>query len=103
MRMSSVDTKQRTKAEPKAARPKAYKVVLFNDDFTPREFVVGVLKKLFGMSESSAHRVMLTAHTRGACVVSMYTRDVAETKVQQGVEEGRKAGYPLMFTTEPEQ
>lgn len=46
---------------------------------------------------------MLTAHTRGACVVSVYTRDVAETKVQQGMEEGRKAGYPLMFTTEPEQ
>src|SRR5512134_1704684 len=103
MHDDTIKSGRRTKIRTKAEKPPLYKVILLNDDYTPREFVVGVLKKVFGMNEGSAHRVMLTAHTRGACVVSVYTRDVAETKVQQGVEEGRKAGYPLMFTTEPEQ
>ncbi len=46
---------------------------------------------------------MMTAHQRGACVVAVYTKDVAETKAKEGTEAGRRAGYPLMFTTEPEQ
>jgi ATP-dependent Clp protease adaptor protein ClpS len=83
---------RRTKIRTKTEKPGLYKVILLNDDYTPREFVVGVLKKVFGISEGSAHWVMLTAHTQGACVVSVYTRDVAETKMQQGVEEGWKAG-----------
>jgi ATP-dependent Clp protease adaptor protein ClpS len=46
---------------------------------------------------------MITAHKRGACVVAVYTKDVAETKATRGTEAGRKMGYPLMFTTEPEE
>jgi ATP-dependent Clp protease adaptor protein ClpS len=46
---------------------------------------------------------MITAHKRGACVVAVYTKDVAETKATRGTEAGRKQGYPLMFTTEPEE
>lgn len=96
-------TKPRLKAQPKVARPKLYKVILLNDDYTPREFVVVVLKGEFGMSEEQAHRVMITAHKRGACVVAVYAKDVAETKATRGTEAGRRMGYPLMFTTEPEE
>ena len=68
-----------------------------------REFVVTVLKAVFRMNEDQAYRVMMTAHRRGACVVAVYTRDVAETKATEGTEAGRSKGYPLMFTTEPEE
>jgi ATP-dependent Clp protease adaptor protein ClpS len=101
--MSDISTVPRAKVEPKTARPKLYKVVLLNDDYTPREFVVVVLKGEFGMSEEQAHRVMITAHKRGACVVAVFTKDVAETKATRGTEAGRRQGYPLMFTTEPEE
>ena len=80
-----------------------WKVILLNDDYTPREFVVVVLKAVFGMNEDQAHRVMYTAHSRGTCVVAVFTKDVAETKAKEGTELGRGAGYPLMFTTEPEE
>ena len=54
---------------PKTEQPKLHKVILLNDDYTPREFVVRVLKGEFGMNEGSASRVMMTAHQRGACVM----------------------------------
>ncbi len=95
--------KPRTKTKPKAERPKLHKVILLNDDFTPREFVVTVLKAEFSMSEDQAHRVMITAHRRGVCVVAVFTRDVAETKAQRATDAGKAKGYPLMFTTEPEE
>ncbi len=88
---------------PKTERPKLHKVILLNDDYTPREFVVRVLKGEFGMSEGTASRVMLTAHQRGACVVAVFTRDVAETKATRATDAARKAGHPLTFTTEPEE
>ena len=55
------------------------------------------------MSEDQAYRVMITAHLRGVCVVAVYTKDIAETKAKQATDEGRSEGYPLLFTTEPEQ
>ncbi|WP_315924454.1 ATP-dependent Clp protease adapter ClpS [Mesorhizobium sp. SP-1A] len=96
-------TRPRTRTKPKTERPKLHKVILLNDDFTPREFVVTVLKAEFKMSEDQAHRVMITAHRRGVCVVAVFTRDVAETKAQRATEAGKAKGYPLMFTTEPEE
>ena len=74
-----------------------------NDDFTPREFVVQVLKAVFRMNESQAYRVMMTAHQKGACVIAVYTRDVAETKAKEATEMGKAKGYPLYFTTEKEE
>jgi ATP-dependent Clp protease adaptor protein ClpS len=79
-----------------------HKVLLHNDDFTPRAFVVRVLEAVFRMSGAAAHGVMLTAHRRGCCVVAVYTHEVAETKATQATELGRRAGYPLRFTTEPD-
>jgi ATP-dependent Clp protease adaptor protein ClpS len=96
-------TTTRTRTRPKVARPPLYKVILLNDDYTPREFVVTVLKAVFRMGEETAHAVMLTAHRRGACVIAVFTRDVAETKAKEATELGRAEGYPLVFTTEPEE
>jgi ATP-dependent Clp protease adaptor protein ClpS len=95
--------KPQTKAKPKVERPKLYKVILVNDDYTPREFVVRVLKAEFRMSEDQAAKVMLTAHQRGVCVVAVFTRDVAETKATRATDAGRAKGYPLLFTIEPEE
>lgn len=92
-----------TKTRLKTERPRLHKVILLNDDFTPRDFVVTVLKGEFHMSEDQAHRVMIAAHQRGVCVVAVFTRDVAETKATRATEAGKAKGYPLQFTTEPEE
>ena len=96
------DTSTKTRSKTKTARPPLYKVMLLNDDFTPRDFVVRVLKAEFRMSEDQAHRVMVTAHTKGSCVVAVFTREVAEDKATRATDMARQEGYPLLFTTEPE-
>ena len=95
--------KPRTKTATKTERPPLWKVILLNDDYTPREFVVEVLKAVFRMNESQANRVMITAHQRGACVIAVYTKDVADTKAKEATEMGKSKGYPLYFTTEKEE
>jgi ATP-dependent Clp protease adaptor protein ClpS len=101
--MRPTTVKPRIKAKPKIQRPPLWKVILLNDDFTPREFVVQVLKAVFRLNESQAYRVMMTAHERGACVIAVYTQDVAETKAKEATEMGKAKGYPLYFTTEKEE
>jgi len=101
--MSDIASKPRTRTGLKTERPRLHKVILVNDDYTPREFVVTVLKAEFRMNQEQAYRVMITAHKRGACVVAVFTQDVAETKATRATEAGRRKGYPLLFTTEPEE
>ncbi len=101
--MSDVVTKPKTRVRTKPERPRLHKVILINDDYTPREFVVMVLKAEFRMSEDEAYKVMITAHRRGVCVVAVFTKDVAETKATRATDAGRSKGYPLLFTTEPEE
>jgi ATP-dependent Clp protease adaptor protein ClpS len=101
--MSDIGAKPRAKSKPKTQRPRMHKVILVNDDYTPRDFVVTVLKDVFGMNEEEAYHVMITAHQRGACVVAVYAKDIAETKATRATDEGKRAGYPLLFTTEPEE
>ena len=91
------------KPKAKTERPKLYKVILLNDDFTPRDFVVKVLQSVFRMTEGEALGVMLTAHRKGACVVAVFTREVAEQKAKQATDMGAQEGYPLAFTTEREE
>ena len=100
---SDTDTKPRTTEQTRVKQPRLYKVILLNDDYTPREFVVMVLKAVFRMGEETASRVMLTAHQKGACVIAVYTRDVAETRAKEATDLGKAKGYPLFFTTEPEE
>jgi len=95
--------KPKTRTKTKVERPRLHKVILVNDDYTPREFVVTVLKGEFRMTDDQAHKVMLTAHQRGVCVVAVFTRDIAETKATRATDAGRAKGYPLLFTTEPEE
>jgi ATP-dependent Clp protease adaptor protein ClpS len=97
------NVKPRTRTKTQVERPKLWKVILLNDDYTPREFVVMVLKAVFRMNEDQAYNVMMTAHQRGACVIAVFTRDVAETKAKEATELGKSQGYPLFFTTEPEE
>jgi ATP-dependent Clp protease adaptor protein ClpS len=101
--MTDITAKPRTKTALKVERPRLHKVILVNDDYTPREFVVTILKGEFRMSEDEAYKVMITAHRKGSCVVAVYTQDVAESKAARATEAGRLKGYPLLFTTEPEE
>ena len=101
--MNEIITRPNTKDEIKVERPRLHKVILVNDDYTPREFVVLVLKAVFRMSEDQAMRVMMTAHRRGTCVVAVFTKDVAEAKATHATDSARNKGYPLLFTTEPEE
>jgi len=90
-------------AKPKTHQPRCYKVILLNDNYTPQEFVVSVLRKVFRLTTDQASRVMITAHMKGSCVVVVLSKDIAETKAQEANEMGKQEGYPLQFTTEPEE
>lgn len=92
----------KAKAKPKLARPRLYKVLLHNDNFTPMEFVVLVLKEVFAKSEADAMSIMLHAHTHGMAVAGVYSFEIAETKVQQTMALAEKAAFPLLCTLEPE-
>jgi ATP-dependent Clp protease adaptor protein ClpS len=87
-------------ARPKLKQPPLYKVLLLNDDFTPMDFVVEVLMRFFGMSEDKATQIMLHVHTRGVGVCGVFSKDVAETKVQQVNEYSRRHQHPLLCTME---
>ena len=100
---NDIAQKPKTKSKPTLDRPKLYKVILFNDDYTPREFVVEVLKGVFRLNETQALNVMMTAHRKGVCVVAVFAQDIAETKAARGTEAGAAKGYPLRFGTEPEE
>ena len=100
--MEEVIAPPKPKTKPKTERPKLWKVILLNDDFTPRDFVVTVLKSVFRMSEAEAYPVMLAAHQKGACVVAVFTKEVAEDKTARANDLGQSRGYPLTFTTERE-
>jgi ATP-dependent Clp protease adaptor protein ClpS len=93
----------KTKVKPKVEKPKLYKVILYNDDYTPREFVIMILQAVFKTGESAGYHIMITAHQKGSCVVAVYTKDVAETKVKEAMDYAKDAGFPLMFTAEPEE
>lgn len=99
--MAETITAPRVTEEMKTERPKLHKVILLNDHYTPRGFVVRVLEAEFGMVEGRAHGVMLTAHRLGSCVVAVFTKEVAE-KATRATDMARKEGHPLTFTTEPE-
>lgn len=100
--MAETGTRLRTKTVTRTAKPPLHKVILVNDDFTPREFVVRLLKSEFRVPEAQAAVIMLTAHTRGSCLVAVFTREIAEEKANRATEIARNQGYPLLFTTEPE-
>ncbi len=88
------------KAQPKLKRPKLYKVILLNDDYTPMEFVVHILKIFFNMNQEKATNVMLQVHSQGKGICGTYSRDIAETKVVQINNYARENEHPLMSIME---
>jgi ATP-dependent Clp protease adaptor protein ClpS len=87
-------------AQPKLKKPPLYKVVLLNDDYTPMEFVVEVLEIFFRMNREQATQIMLTVHTQGKGVCGIYTRDIAETKMNQVNQYSRDHQHPLLCEVE---
>lgn len=86
--------------ELKLKPPPLYRVVLLNDDYTPMEFVVGVLRRFFGMDVETATRVMLKVHTEGKGVCGVFPREIAETKAVQVNDYAREAEHPLLCDIE---
>jgi ATP-dependent Clp protease adaptor protein ClpS len=87
----------------KTSRPKRFKVLFHNDDYTTMEYVIEVLRRFFHKTETEALHVMLTVHKKGKAVAGLYPRDVAETKVAEVMRDARDRGHPLLLTTEPEE
>lgn len=96
-----VATEVEKKTKQKLQRPKLYKVLLLNDDYTTMEFVVALLIHVFHHDDSSAQAIMLHIHTNGVGVAGVYTYEVAETKVAMVMELAEKAEFPLQCTMEP--
>ncbi|WP_251360236.1 ATP-dependent Clp protease adapter ClpS [Kangiella sp. TOML190] len=88
--------------KPEVKQPPMYKVILLNDDYTPMDFVVEVLRKFFALHEEAATRVMLQVHHDGKGICGIFTPDIAETKVVQVNEFSRAHEHPLMCVMEPE-
>ncbi len=90
------------KTRPKTKKPSMYKVLLLNDDYTPMEFVVHVLEKLFNKNRQEATDVMLHVHRRGVGICGVFTYEIAETKVAQVMDFARINEQPLQCTMEKE-
>ena len=91
-----------TRQRPSTTKPPLYKVILLNDDFTPMDFVIVILKKFFMKSDAEAARVMMQVHSEGAGLAGIYTFEVAETKVYSVTEFSRRHKHPLKCTMEKE-
>ena len=87
-------------APPELKQPSQYIVVLLNDDYTPMEFVVHILRSYFRMDREQATRVMLNVHTHGKGICGTYTHEVAETKVAQVNDYSRQNNHPLLCDME---
>ena len=94
---SDVAVQDRTKSE----RARRYAVLFHNDDYTTREFVVEALMQYFDKTEPEATHIMLTVHFTGRGIAGVYSRDIAETKVDQVHTAAEGRGYPLRLTAEP--
>lgn len=88
--------------EVKYQRPRRFVVIFHNDDYTTQDFVVHVLMALFHKSPTEATQIMLQVHLKGWGVVGTYSRDVAESKVEQVTAYARAHGHPLRVSAEPE-
>jgi len=91
-----------TKTQSKTKRPPMFKVILLNDDYTPMEFVVELLKTVFHKPHAEATKIMLWVHQNGLGVAGVYPFEVAETKVHMVEELAREAQYPLKCVMEKE-
>jgi len=91
-----------TESRERLKRPPLFRVLLHNDDYTTMEFVVEVLRRVFGKSEADAFRVMWAVHTQGVGCAGVYTYEVAEMKVEKVTQMARAQEFPLLCTVEEE-
>lgn len=98
---SAVETVAAPEVKRRPRRAPRYQVVMHNDDYTTMEFVVAMLMKHFHKPPAEALHIMLLVHHKGAGIAGVYTRDVAETKVAEVIDEARQEGMPLLLTVEP--
>ena len=91
-----------TTTETKTEKPKLYKVILINDDYTRFEIVELILKSVFKLGAERAYHVMMTAHQKGSCLIAAYTLEIAETKVEEARALGERHGAALGLTIEPD-
>ncbi len=89
-------------AKPKLKKPRLYRVIINNDDYTPMEFVVHVLENFFSMDRARATRIMMDVHNSGKGVCGLFTRDTAETKTLQVNDYSKQHNHPLMCSMEVE-
>ena len=83
-------------------RPRKYKVIMHNDDYTPMNFVTQILEKIFHHPTAAAESIMITIHEQGQGIAGIYSREVAETKCAHVIQLSRENSFPLMVTTEAE-
>ena len=97
-----VDAEQQiSEVQPQLARPSMYQVILLNDDYTPMDFVIEILKRFFAMQEDKAAEIMWQIHSKGRGICGVYSRDIAETKVKQTNEFAQNHEHPLLCVMEP--
>ena len=102
--LATIDTEGETglaiKERVKVKRPSLYKVILLNDDYTPMDFVIDVLEKIFRRNHTESTEIMLEIHNKGKGVCATYPKEIAETKMSQVVDKARNANFPLRCTIE---
>jgi len=86
----------------KTKRPPFFKVVMLNDDYTPMDFVIQILTGIFKHSEEDAMTIMMKIHNQGSATCGLFTRDVAETKIDMVIAVARKNDFPLQCAMERE-
>ncbi len=97
--LSEIDA-QTEEVKPRLRRPPKYRVWMLNDDFTPMDFVIHILKYFFAMDEERATRVMLQVHTQGRAECGIFSRDIADTKARQVNLFAQQNHHPLKCTVE---
>jgi ATP-dependent Clp protease adaptor protein ClpS len=104
--MTRPDTRESTLTEPQSdvqlERPRLWRVLLHNDDYTTQDFVVWILETIFHKERGEAFEIMMSVHRSGMGVAGVYTHDVAETKLKTTRQRAEEHEFPLLVTMEPE-
>jgi len=97
-----ISTKSSSEQKEKTTKPPMYKVIILNDDYTTMDFVVEILVEIFRKTLEKANEIMLNVHSKGKGICGIYTRDIAETKIETVHSIARSQGFPLKCTMEEE-